>query len=116
MPKETPLQAMKRQYGSKEKLIDEVADAAREGDEDTSDAKERLKSVSNKKLLRIGAVASAIKERYGSVDKLVEALATAGGKVKDSDYIAKMKTLAPARLLELVTAAERRVRRKAKAA
>ena len=53
MAKETPLQAMKRLYQSKEKLIDKVIDVAREADEEKDEVVQRLSTVSNKKLLRL---------------------------------------------------------------
>ena len=70
--------------------------------------KARLLAASNKKLLRLLAVATEIKDKFGSTQKLAEAAATASGKAKDQAYIAKLKKLAdrtPARVLDLVHAA-----------
>jgi hypothetical protein len=110
MAKETPLQAVKRLYGSKEKLIDQVVDLARDADEDAGEVKERLATVSNKKLLRMADVGKRVKDKYGNRDKLVDALGESLGKAKDSDYLASLRTLSSARLLDLMRAAERRAR------
>ena len=112
---ETPLQAVKRLYQSKDKLIDKVVDVAREADEEVADVKERLATVSNKKLLRLAEVGKAIKEKYGSKDKLVAAISQAVGKAKDKDYVARLKQLSSSRLLDMARGAERLVRRTKKA-
>ena len=118
MANETPLQAVKRLYQSKEKLIDKVVEVAREADEEVAEVKERLATVSNRKLLRLAEVGKSIKDKYGSKDKLVAAVTQALGKAKDKDYVARLKQLSSARLLDMARGAERRTRRgkKAKAA
>jgi hypothetical protein len=110
MAKETPLQAVKRLYGNKEKLIDQVVDFARDADEDAGEVKQRLATVSNKKLLRLADVGKRIKEQYGTRDKLVDALGKSLGKAKDGDYLARLRTLSSARLLDLARSADRRAR------
>jgi hypothetical protein len=116
MAKETPLQAMKRLYQSKDKLIDKVVDIAREADEEKDEVVRRLATVSNKKLLRLGEVSKVLKDRYGgSKDKLVAAVSQAVGKAKDKDYVARLGTYSAARLLDLVQSAERRTRHAAAA-
>src|SRR5688572_18595031 len=111
MAKETPLQAMKRLYGSKEKLIDAVKDAAAQAGEEAAEVKERLVSVSNKKLLRLAEVSKQIKADYGSKDKLADALAKAVGRAKDNDYVEKLRSLSAARLMDMMKAAARRGRK-----
>lgn len=107
---------MKRLYQSKEKLIDKVVDIAREADEEKDEVVERLSSVSNKKLLRLGEVSKVLKDKYGgSKDKLITAVGQAFGKAKDKDYVARLGTYSAARLLDLVQSAERRGRRAAAA-
>ena len=113
---ETPLQAVKRLYQSKEKLIDKVVEVAREADEEVSEVKERLAAVSNKKLLRLAEVGKVLKDKYGgSKDKLVAALSQAVGKAKDKDYVARLKSFSSARLVDMARGAERRTRRAKKA-
>jgi hypothetical protein len=111
MAKETPLQAVKRLYGSKEKLIDSVVEFARGAGEDAAEVKERLVSVSNQKLLRIAEVGNAIKTKYGSRDKLVDSLSGVLGVSKDKDQVEKLRSHSSARLLDMIKSAERRVRR-----
>jgi hypothetical protein len=114
MAKETPLQAVKRLYGSKEKLIDKVVDVAAQPDEDAGEVKERLATVSNKKLLRMADLGKSVKDKYGSRDKLVDALGKSLGRAKDADYLASLRALSTARLLDMMRNAERRGRATAK--
>ena len=113
MAKETPLQAVKRLYGSKDKLIDKLVEVARGPDEDAGEVKERLATVSNQKLLRMADVGKRVKDQYGSRDKMIDALCKSVGKSKDKDYQASLGNLSTARLLDLTRAAERGARRKA---
>ncbi|HKE14042.1 MAG TPA: hypothetical protein VKB80_04180 [Kofleriaceae bacterium] len=110
MAKETPLQAVKRLYGSKEKLIDKLVDVAGEPDEDSGEVKQRLTTVSNKKLLRLAEVSKRVKDKFGSRDKLADAVGKSLGKAKDADYIASLRNLSTARLLDMLRTAERRAR------
>lgn len=94
-----------------------MVEVAREADEEVSEVKERLASVSNQKLLRLAEVGKVLKDKYGgSKDKLVAALSQAVGKAKDKDYVARLRTYSAARLLDLARGAERRARRVKKAA
>jgi hypothetical protein len=106
MAKETPLQAVKRLYGSKDKLIDKLVEVARGPDEDAGEVKERLATVSNQKLLRMAEVGKRVKDKYGSRDKLVDSLCKSLGKSKDKDYQASLSNLSTARLLDLMRAAD----------
>lgn len=73
--------------------------------------KERLGTVSNKKLLHLADVTKQVKDKYGTRDKLVETLTRSQGKAKDNDYAARLGALSTARLLDLARASERRARR-----
>ena len=106
--RETPLSTVKRVYGSKDKLVDAVIDTAKAVGDDTSDAKDRLLSISNKKLLRLAEVGKEVKEKYGNRDKMVSAIATALGRAKDNDYVEKLKTFSTARLADMARVAERK--------
>jgi hypothetical protein len=106
---ETPLQAVKRLYGTKDKLVDGLVDTLRAAEEEAAEYKDRLLKVSNQKLLRLAGVAKEVRERYGSKDKLAEAVASGVGKAKDSDYLAKIKTFSAARLLDMMSAAGKHV-------
>jgi len=99
-------------HESKEKLVDKVVGVLGNiisNDESKDDLKARLLAASNKKLLRLLDVSSEIKSKFGSIDKAAEALAKTLGRAKDGDYVKKLKTYAPARLLDLYRAAEKRV-------
>jgi hypothetical protein len=112
MAKETPLQAMKRLYTSKDKLIDSIVDAVKLDGEDKGAAKERLKAVSNKKLMRLAKVTEAIKASGGR-EKVVSAIGAAVGRAKDSDYLKKLGTLSSGRLVDMLQAAEKRAKKSA---
>jgi hypothetical protein len=113
MAKETPLQAVKRLYGSKDKLIDQLVDVVRDGDEEAAEVKERLGTVSNKKLLRLAEVSKQVKDKYGNRDKLVDSLSKSLGKARDADYSTSLRTISTARLVDMARAADRRARRAA---
>ena len=110
MPKESPLETVKRLYGDRDKLIDDVVAAAKSAGEDASELKDRLVAVSNKKLIRLAAVSKEIKDRYGGREKLVGALGQALGKAKDNDYVEKLRTFSSARLLDMMRTAEKRAK------
>ena len=105
---ETPLAAMKRLYGSKDKLVDSIASSLRDEDEDEGELKQRLLGAPNKKLLRLAEVVKTVKEKYGSKDKLVQELADALGKAKDSDFAAKLKTYSLPRLVDMMSVASKK--------
>lgn len=102
--RETPLQAVKRMYGSKDKLVDQVVAALGAAGDEANELKQRIARISNRKLLRLAEVGKTIKDKYGSKDKLAEAVAAAYGRTKDADYVAKLQALSPARLLDMARA------------
>jgi len=105
--KETPLQAVKRIYGNKDKLVEFVSKTLSDLGEQTED----LRTASNKKLLRLAEVGKEVKERFGSKEKLVAALSAAANKAKDSDYANKLSGMSLSRLLDILRAAEQRARK-----
>ena len=108
----TPLERQK-EHGSKEKLVDKVIGllgSINKSDEDKDELKARLLAASNKKLLRLLEVGVEIKDKYGNLEKLAEAAAKALGRAKDAPYVASLKGLTPARLLDVVRNAERRAK------
>ncbi len=108
MAKETPMAAMKRQYGSKEQLVDQLTSNLEQGDE--AELKERLKTASNKQLLRLMKVSQAVKEQGGKA-ALIDKLVGAQGRSKDEDYKTKLSSYSLPRLFDLTRAAERRAKR-----
>jgi hypothetical protein len=114
--KKSPLARQRDEHESKEKLVDRalsVLGSITASDEDKDALKARLLAASNRKLLRLVEVGGEIKSKYGSIDKLAEAVGAALGRAKDTPYIDKLKSLTPARLLDMVRAAEKRGKKKA---
>ena len=114
--KKSPLASTKSEHESKEKLVDKLVGLLGQitkSDEAKEDLKGRLLAVSNKKLLNLFAVGTELKSKFGSVEKAAEALAQTLGRAKDADYVKKLKTFAPAKLLDLYRVAEKRGAKKA---
>jgi len=114
--KKSPLGRQKDEHESKEKLVDRVISvlgSITKSDEDKDTVKARLLAASNKKLIRLHEVGSEIKSKFGSMEKLAEAVGSALGRAKDAPYIEKLKAYTPARLLDMVKAAEKRGKKKA---
>lgn len=115
MPAKSPMAVVKEKFGGKDKLVDQLvglldAPGAEGEGESKDDLRKRLLGAANKKLLHLHAVASTVKDKYGSRDKLVQAAATALGRTKDKDYVAKLGTLSTPRLLDLTKVAERKAK------
>jgi hypothetical protein len=87
-----------------------------ESDQSKDDLRKRLLAVANGKLLHLHEVASMVREKYGSRDKLLTAAASALGRAKDKDYVAKLGTFSTAKLLDVTLMAERRAKRAAEGA
>ncbi|MFB6352269.1 MAG: hypothetical protein ABEN55_19755 [Bradymonadaceae bacterium] len=92
MPKQSPLQRVRDEHGSKDELVDkilEVLDVPQ--DEDPLDFEERLATTSNKKLLRIWDYHQLVQEKFGSRQGIVDKITTAkfpGGNPDYADEIA----------------------------
>ena len=100
------MQAMKKIYDSKDKLISSIVGAVKNEDESDAEAVARLKGISNKKLMRMGEVAKSIADRGGR-DKVVAAIGEAMGRAKDSDYLAKLGTFSNGRLMDALRSSEK---------
>jgi hypothetical protein len=109
----TPLQVVNEQHGGKEKLVDKLVGLIEKGEEGAEDIKERLRTVSNQKLLRLLEVAETVKEKYGSTEKLTQVVADALGRAKDADYVKRLSSYSPARLLDLAKSLAKKARAKA---
>ena len=101
--KKTPLQKVNDEFGSKEKLADKLIPLLdRPEDEDADTFAKRIRTASNKQLLRLWAAEQAVKERFGSRDKLVDAIVRGKFDGKDNaDYRAKIAPYSKSRLLDL---------------
>ena len=104
---ETPMQAVKKIYGSKDKLISSIVGTVKHEGESDADAIARLKTLSNQRLLRMSAVAKQITDRGGR-EKVVSAIGDAIGRAKDSDYLAKLGSLSNGRLMDKLRTSEKR--------
>ncbi len=110
----TPLQRVKKQFGSKEALVDQLVDQLERKDgENGDDFRMRLLSVSNKKLLRLHAINSRVVEEFrgkeGLVDRIV-ALKFTHGK-GDADYKTKLMSYQITRLLDVHDSLQKRTAR-----
>jgi nucleoid-associated protein YgaU len=97
----TPLQVVNDIHGGKEKLVEKLSGLIEKGEDGAEDLKNRLKKVSNAKLVRLLNVAQTVKDKYGSKDKLVGVVADALGRAKDADYVKRLGQYSPAKLLDL---------------
>ncbi len=108
----SPLQVVNETHGGKEKLVDKLVGLIEKGEEGADEIKERLRVVSNQKLLRILAVAETVKEKYGTKEKLSQVVADALGRAKDADYAKRLGQYSPARLLDLAKSLSNKARGK----
>ena len=116
MAKKSPLQTVKDEHGDKEKLVDKLVDMVDRGEVEKDDFRGRLLAMANSKLLRLHRVHSELKERFGNKDQLIDAIAGLLNRAKDKDYVAKLQSWTPVRLLDLLQTAEKRAKKAEKAA
>lgn len=88
-------------HGSKEALARSIAPALAHGGEDADSIAARLRTASNRQLLRLAAAADKVKQKWGTREKLIEAIGAANKKSKDKDFLAKLETTSLPRLLDL---------------
>ncbi len=104
--KATPLQTVKKNFGSRADLVAKLSEMVdkQHGDESADQVKSRLSGLSNKKLLRLYQVEQKVRERFGDREKmiahLVEARAKAG-LTADDKYKVTLGTHSKARLLDM---------------
>jgi hypothetical protein len=106
-----PLSRLKAVHGTKEGLVGTLVEPLTRAGEDADALRSRLLKASNQQLLRLAKAVETVTKKYGSRSKLVEALGKAVGAAKDKDYLAKLESFSLPKLLDLVTAAERRAKR-----
>jgi hypothetical protein len=113
MPKNSPLQQVKKLHGSKDSLVARVAELLPSSfsGEAVEDYKKRLKYVANSKLLRLVKLGEEFAS-LGGVEKIVDTIALLRGQAKDKDFKASLGKLSIPRLLDL----HRSLARKTKAA
>ena len=107
--KASPLALVKKQFGTKEKLIEAVKGLATDElfvarvNEDKG-----LERISNKKLLHLHAVLSEVKKEFGSREKLVDALLKLEKRTKDDGFKDRVSRWSTPRLLDAYRAAKKR--------
>lgn len=103
--KKTPLKRVNEEFGSKDKLVEELlVFIKRPADTTKDEMKKKLRAQSNRKLLMLLAREQAVKQTYGNRDKLIDAIVKAGmGKEKSEDkvYRRRLATLTTGQLLNL---------------
>ncbi len=107
--KKTPLQQVKEQFESKEKLIDAVKKLAT--DElwlDRVNDTKGLEKVSNAKLLRLHSVLETVKKDFGSRAKLIASIAELEKRTKDEAFQTRLEGHSLPRLLDEQRAAAKR--------
>lgn len=105
--KKSPLARVKEEFGGKDKLVDKIVGVLESGDESKDEVRQRLLGVANRKLIRLYSVATKTKE-LGGHDKLAAATADSLNRSKDKDYVAKLGEFSNGRLIDVMTAAQRR--------
>jgi hypothetical protein len=88
-------------HESKKALAKSLAEVIARADEDTDQIAERLRTASNRQLLRLQSAADRMKSKYGDRTKLIAAITTSQNKAKDQDYVAKLDTYSLPQLLDL---------------
>jgi hypothetical protein len=104
--KKSPLARVKEEFGGKDKLVDKIVGVL-DSDEGKDELRKRLLGVANAKLIRLHGVAMRTKQAGGH-DKLAAATADKLGRAKDKDYVAKLESFSNGRLIDIMSAAERR--------
>ena len=113
MPQKSPLSLVNETFGAKDKLVDKLVALLDRDEEPKAELRKRLLVAANSKLLNLHRVATAVKERYGSREKLVSQAGSLLGHSKDKDFVSRLDNQSDARLLDLVTAAERKAKQAA---
>lgn len=117
MSKNSPLQDVKKLFGSKEQLVARVAELLPTSftGESLDDYKKRLKYVANSKLLRLAKLGEKAKE-LGGVQQIADAIAKLKGQAKDKDFAAALAKLPIPRLLDMHASLSRKLKKSAPAA
>lgn len=114
MPK-SPLAQVKEKFKDKAALVAAVKALATEelwnGARLNHD--KGLDHVSNKKLLHLHELLTAVKKEHGSRAKLIQAIANGGSRAKDKDYVAGLETKSTPALYQIYAADKKRAKAKA---
>ncbi|MES1208469.1 MAG: hypothetical protein ABUS79_21225 [Pseudomonadota bacterium] len=105
----SPLARVKDEFGGKDKLVDKLVGILDAGEGSKDDLRKTLLGVANRKLVRLHTVATRTKD-VGGHDKLVTTTAERLNRAKDKDYVAKLDGLSDAKLLDMLSVAERKAK------
>ena len=94
-------------HSSKEALAKTLAPALARADEDPDAIAARLKTASNRQLLRLATVHETLKKKWGTREKLIAAIGAAQKKSKDQAFLARLDTYSLPRLVDLARSAGR---------
>ena len=98
----SPLQRVREEHGSKDELATKVLDILETPeDEDPADFEHRIRTLSNRKLLRLLAAHQRVQDKYGSKDDLVEKVTRARFPGGNDDYAHKISGFTLPKLLDL---------------
>lgn len=100
--KKTPLQLVKDEFGSKDALASKLIPLLTvPEDEDKAEFERRIRTASNKKLLRLWKAEHAVKDQFGSKDKLIAEIVKAKFNGSNADYASRISRYTSTRLLDL---------------
>ena len=117
MPKNTPLQNVKKLFGSKDLLVAKVAELLPTSfnGESAEDFKKRLKYVANSKLLRLVEIGEKAK-KLGGVQAIVDKIAELKGQATDKDFKAALARFSVPSLVDLHQSLTRKAKKAKKPA
>ena len=104
MKKLTPLQSVLKDFGSKEKLVSQLAAKLEKFEgEGNDDFNTRLTQVSNKKLLRLWKAQNRLESEFSSKGALVDAIVTLKNpkQANDRAFKSKLMNFRATRLLDM---------------
>lgn len=108
----SPLQQVREAHGSKAELADKlIGRLQRSDDEDASDFARRIRTASNKQLLRLWAAEERVSSEFGSRSSLIDAVVQLKFGRANGEYSTKVSRWANTRLLDLHDSLKKRAAR-----
>lgn len=105
----SPLAIVKERFGDKQKLVEALKKLATDDlFIDRANSEKGLDHVSNRKLIHLHDVFTAVKKDHGSRAGLIKALAKAEGRDGDAAFITSLERFPAPRLLDRLRAAQKR--------
>ncbi len=108
----SPLQIVNEKYGSKEKLVEELAGLVEKtAEEEKADVVKRLGGVSNSKLLRLRERMNRFAEFKSQKSAVIDSVVNNAGRSKDAGFKAKVSRLTVGALLDIADRDEKAQKR-----